>query len=81
MRNLLAKVPKAAQQMVATMVRTIFAQPDPDSVWAQHRRVVDQLEAAGFTDAANRLDEATVDLFEGPAHRGGVIRPPSRIIN
>ncbi len=63
MRNLLTKVPKAAQQMVATMVRTIFAQPDPDSTWAQHRRVVDQLEAAGFSDAATHLDEAAADLL------------------
>ena len=63
MRNLLTKVPKAASQMVATMVRTIFAQPDPDSVWAQHRRVVDQLQAAGFSDAATHLDEAAGDLL------------------
>lgn len=63
MKNLLTKVPKAASDMVATMVRTIFAQPDPDSVWAQHRRVVDQLDATGFTDAAIHLDEAAVDLL------------------
>jgi transposase-like protein len=63
MRNLLTKVPKAASDMVATMVRTIFAQPDPDSVWAQHRRVVDQLEDAGFVDAATHLDEAAADLL------------------
>lgn len=63
MRNLLTKVPKAAQQMVATMVRTIFAQPDPDSTWAQHRRVVDQLEGAGFSHAAAHLDEAAADLL------------------
>ena len=29
LRNLLTKVPKASETMVATMVRTIFAQPDP----------------------------------------------------
>lgn len=63
MKNLLTKIPKAAQEMVATMVRTIFAQPDPDTVWAQHRRVVDQLEAAGFSDAATHLDEAAADLL------------------
>ena len=44
--------------MVATMVRTIFAQPDPDQVWAQHRRVVDHLYQIGLTDAADHLDEA-----------------------
>jgi putative transposase len=46
MRNLLTKVPKAAQAMVATLVRTIFAQPDAASVWAQHARVADALHPA-----------------------------------
>jgi putative transposase len=63
MKNLLTKIPKAASEMVATMVRTIFAQPDPDSVWAQHRRVVDQLENTGFTEAAEHLDQAAADLL------------------
>ena len=35
MRNLLTKVPKASQSMVATSVRTIFEQPDAEQVWAQ----------------------------------------------
>jgi putative transposase len=43
MRNLLTRVPKSAQAMVATLVRTIFAQPDAASVWDQHARVVEQL--------------------------------------
>lgn len=41
LRNLLTKVPKSAQAMVATLARTIFAQPDSESVWAQHARVVE----------------------------------------
>jgi transposase-like protein len=40
MRNLLTRVPKSAQGFVATMVRTIFAQPDAHSVREQHRRIV-----------------------------------------
>ena len=34
MRNLLTKVPKSAQGLVATLVRTIFAQPDAASTLA-----------------------------------------------
>ena len=37
MRNLLTRVPKSAQSFVATMVRTIFAQPDAETVHEQHR--------------------------------------------
>ena len=44
MRNLLTRVPRAAQSLVASLVRTIFQQPDAGSVWAQHQRVVEQLE-------------------------------------
>jgi len=63
LRNLLTKVPKASQSMVATMVRTIFAQPDPDSVWAQHRRIVDHLTEVGLTDAAEHLDHAAAEIL------------------
>src|SRR5487761_2627243 len=44
MRNLLTRVPKSAQGLVATLVRTIFAQPDVVQVHAQFNRVVDQLQ-------------------------------------
>lgn len=63
LRNLLTKVPKASETMVATMVRTIFAQPDPESVWAQHRRVVEHLHQVGLTDAADHLDQAGVEIL------------------
>lgn len=62
LRNLLTKVPKSAQAMVATLVRTIFAQPDAASVWAQHARVVDQL-AERFADAASHLADAGPDVL------------------
>lgn len=61
-RNLLTRVPKASQGMVATLVRTIFEQPDHDSVWAQHERVVDQL-AGRFDAAAALLIDAGPDLL------------------
>ena len=62
MRNLLTRVPKSAQSMVATLVRTIFEQPDAASVWAQHARVVEQL-ADRFPDAATHLAEAASDVL------------------
>ena len=61
--NLLTKVPKSSGSMVATMVRTIFAQPDPDQVWAQHHRVVGHLTEAGLTDAADHLDQAVDEIL------------------
>lgn len=62
MRNLLTRVPKSAQTFVATMIRTIFAQPDAEMVCEQHRRIVDQL-ATRFPEAAAMLDEAAADLL------------------
>ena len=62
MRNLLTQVPKSAQGFVATMVRTIFAQPDADTVHEQHARIVDQLQVR-FPAAAALLEEAGTDLL------------------
>src|SRR3954451_6387423 len=62
MRNLLTRVPKSAQSFVATMVRTIFAQPDAATVHEQHARIVDQLETR-FPEAAALLAEAAPDLL------------------
>jgi transposase-like protein len=62
MRNLLTRVPKSAQSFVATMVRSIFAQPDADTVHEQHRRIADQLETR-FPEAAALLEEAAADLL------------------
>ena len=62
LRNLLAKVPKSAGPFVATLVRSIFAQPDAVAVQAQIRRVVDQL-AERFPAAAEMLAEAGPDIL------------------
>ena len=48
--------------MVATLVRSIFEQPDTDTTWAQHARVVEQLEER-FPDAAVMLVDAAPDVL------------------
>jgi putative transposase len=62
MRNLLCRVPKSAQGLVATLVRSIFAQPDAASTHAQHARVVEQLTER-FPAAAELLADAAADLL------------------
>jgi putative transposase len=61
-RNLLTRVPKSAQPWVSTLVRTIFEQPDPKTVRAQHAQVVKALEAK-LPQAAAHLDEARDDIL------------------
>jgi putative transposase len=62
LRNLLTRVPKSAQPLVATLVRSIFAQPDAAQVAAQHERVVEQL-AERFPAAAEHLAEAGPEIL------------------
>ena len=62
LQNLLTRVPKTLQQAVATLVRSIFAQPDAESVRHQHQQVVDQLEDR-FSDAAAMLADASEELL------------------
>ncbi len=62
LRNLLTKVPKSAQPWIATLVRTIFDQPDTEAVHAQFQRVVTTIEAK-FPAAAEHLADARDDLL------------------
>lgn len=63
MRNLLTRVRKSDQDMVATLVRSVFMQPDAEAVHQQHGRVVEQLMGAGFEDAATLLVDAEADIL------------------
>jgi len=62
MRNLLSKVPKSAQGLVGTLVRSIFAQPTTKEVWAQHERVCEEL-ARRFPQATELLQDAAEDVL------------------
>lgn len=62
MRNLLTRVPRSAQGAVATMVRSIFEQPDAEQVWKQHASIVEQLRPR-FERAATLLDDAAPDIL------------------
>jgi transposase-like protein len=62
LRNLLALVPKAAAEMVAATVRTVFAQPDAASAREQWRKVADGLRGR-FPRVAALLDEAEDDVL------------------
>lgn len=61
MRNVLCRVPKSAQPFVATLVRTVFAQPSAQEVSAQLDRVIDQLQGR-FPDVAVMLEDAASDI-------------------
>lgn len=71
MRNVLANVPKTAGPMIASIIRTIFAQPDPQHVHAQFDEVTRMLTRS-HPKIAGMLEDARDDLlaFTGfpPAH-------------
>jgi len=63
MANLASRVPKASWPMIATVVRSVFEQPDRDATWSQLADVIDKLTAAGFADAATYVLDAADDVL------------------
>jgi transposase-like protein len=63
MANLATKVPKASWPMIATLVRSIFEQPDRDATWEQLGDVVDKLTQTGMVDIAITLLDAADDVL------------------
>ena len=63
MRNVLSRVQRRHQDMVATIIRSIFGQPDLKTVKAQCRQVIDQLERLGFEQIAEMISEAEADIL------------------
>ena len=61
-RNLLALVPKSHQDMVAAVFRTIFAQPDPDTVSSTWDQVRGQL-GDRFPKIALLMDDAKAEVL------------------
>ena len=62
LRNVLGLVPKAAQEMVAATIRTVFAQPDPATAREAWRKVADSLRGR-FPRVATLMDEAEDDVL------------------
>jgi len=62
MRNVLSIVPRASQDMVAAVIRTIFAQPDATHVQAQVDEVARMLERT-HPKVAKMLHDARADIL------------------
>jgi transposase-like protein len=63
MANLASRVSKGDWPMVATLVRSVFEQPDRDATWSQLGDVIDKLTATGFVDAAVYILDAADDIL------------------
>jgi putative transposase len=61
LRNVLAKVPKGSQEMVAAAIRTIFAQPDAAAVAEQLDSIADKL-GRQFPAVETMLRDAALDI-------------------
>lgn len=62
-RNLLSKIPRAHQQMVAAAFRSIFALTDPVEIETRWDEVTDLLDGHGFAKAAASMRSARTDVL------------------
>ena len=62
MRNVLSVVPKGSQDMVGSIIRTIFAQPDKDHIHSQFSEVTRML-GRSHPKVASMLEDAQHDLL------------------
>jgi len=62
MRNVLSVVPKGSQNMVASIIRTVFAQPDKEHILTQFHEVTTML-ARSHPKVAAMLGDAEADLL------------------
>jgi putative transposase len=63
MANLASRCAEGNWPMIATLVRSIFEQPDRDTTWAQLADVTDKLTQAGFVDVVTYLLDAADDIL------------------
>jgi putative transposase len=63
MANLASRVAKGDWPMIATLVRSMFEQPDRDATWDQLGVVIDKLTEAGFVDQAVFVLDAADDIL------------------
>jgi putative transposase len=49
--------------MIATLVRSVFEQPDRDTTWSQLADVTDKLTQAGFVDVVTYILDAADDIL------------------
>ena len=63
MANLASRCAKGNWPMIATLVRSVFEQPDRDTTWGQLADVTDKLTQAGFCDVVTYLLDAADDIL------------------
>ena len=69
MANLASRVPRANWPMIATLVRSIFEQPDRDATWAQLGDVVDKLTSPGSSTWPSTCSTPPTTFWPSPPSR------------